>query len=60
MTNNNGWKFEIVTYISVVDDDSESSLRLSEANDFDSDSRGSTSGQLHESIDHLIGTSKHL
>ena len=41
-------------YIYVVDDDSESSLRLSEANGSGSDSRGSASRQLHESIDYLI------
>ena len=54
------FRSETVTYIYVVDDDSESSLRLSEANGFDSDCTGSASVQLFEPVGHLIGTTKDL
>lgn len=47
-------------HLKVVDDDSESFLRLSEANGFDSDCTGLASVQLFEPIGHLIGTTKDL
>ena len=54
------WIISDVTHLKVVDDDSDSSLRLSEANGSESDNKGSASGQLLKLTGHRIGTTKHL